>query len=397
MKHSSTLAIIVLCGILSSCSFAEDTIYPLLDRVTTTKNSQDIYARNDAYSENDTLCKDTALVNTAIKRKNFSTKWQYTISKPKVEWQRNNSEWLNNNSGATKYWLFITLVAISILGFWIPTSFYSIRTKQIRNKISSFENKGDKALENGDGEKADEYFGKCESLAKELERYASPSYWRNRIMPYVLGIMTLIEGIYLFLFNFDMPMLSPARYGFWIASLDMLLLALAVFTQFMLMHSYSEALAQANKSTSKIWFIPEKCILIFAIPLIILVNSYAAIIEAIMGIIGLLYLCFIFIKNKNAKSIESTIFSILILANCYIFLYFFSYVVLVILTAAIIVIGIIASTKVLTSSKGISTNNKKIHQKMQDNPQLSLSEACHTYYEEKKIQNNELKQTDIQN
>lgn len=84
------LSVIIMCSMFSSCGVVEQT-YPLIDYVTVEKSSQDLYARNDAFAVGDTMCMDTTLVASFAKRKNISSKYQYIISKPKVEWQRKKS------------------------------------------------------------------------------------------------------------------------------------------------------------------------------------------------------------------------------------------------------------------------------------------------------------------
>lgn len=370
---------------LSSCEMVEQKFYPFLDYVVVEKNTQDIYARNDAYAA-DTMCLDTSLVEAFRLKQNISAKWQYTLAKPKVEWQRCHLSWLESKSArSTRWFLFRLLFAVALLGFWLPTFWEKWYEKRHDKKRDKLTDKADMALLKGNLEEADRLYAKCEEMGSSAFKCAPIERWTSRIMPYTMLLLLLIEGAYLFMFNFNMSMVSPARIGFWSSLINLALLFTVLLAQVMLPYVYSSMLADANSSESSLWHLPLKWSVLLAIPTILLINTFVLPFDAAILILGIICCVYVLVRNKAVHLFEVKIYALCMLLS-YVFMYFVSYALLVVFTVGIIVIGCFFGLKMVGRSVQYSYDNQNIRERMRRNPTMTYDEASRKYYEEKRAE-----------
>lgn len=380
------LMTIIGCGMLTSCELVEK-IYPLIDYVAVEKNTQDIYARNDAYVPGDTMSLDTALVAAFTTNKNISSKYQYTISKPKVEWQRKNLDWILSKDGRHMRWVFFyILVAIGILGLWGPLLYVKFKEKMEDKQINRLENKAEKAIMKGKYEQADAIYAKLEKIQGTSSRFSELSHWTNRIIPYSLLVLTLVEGLYLFFFNFNMPMLSPSRVGLWNALINIALLALVMISQALVMYLYSDLISTLNHSESRWWLLPIKWFIVIAVLVVIFKNTFVMPLEIIALILGAICMIYVMVKNKVQPSIDVNVYAVTLFLMSYIYMYLLSYTLLIILTIVVIIIGLIMGFKAVGAGVEFSNDRSRIQERIQRNPTLSYDEASRQYYAEKRAE-----------
>ena len=383
MKVAKLLVIMMTCLLFSSCDMVERSFNPLVDYVVVQKNTEDIYARNDAYAA-DTMCVDTALVASFRLKQNISSKWQYVLAKPKVEWQRNHSEWLSSKSARSMRWiLFRLLFIVALIGFWIPQFADKIRERIHTRKLDKLVAKAEKAEEKGKLEEADRLYAQCEELGPTPFKKEAAEYFTSRLMPYTLLLMLLIEGLYIFMFNFNMPMLSPGRVGFASALINAVLLIASLLSQILIVMLYSNYLAHANNSTSSLWRLPLKWAMILAIPVVILLNTFVMPFDIIIMVLGIICCAYILIKNKQVKLIDAKIFALCMLFT-YIFMYMVAYTYLVILTVGAIVVGLFFGLKAVGASVDMSVDSQKIKDYQRSHPGITHEEASRAYYAQKR-------------
>ena len=370
----------ICCISLTSC----DRLYPLLDYVIVEKNTSDIYARNDSYAA-DTMCLDTALVASFKNKQNISARWQYNLAKPKVEWQRDHLEWIESKSGRSMRWvLFRVIFIIPIVGFWIPMLIDKLQERRHLRKRDKLSSKAAKAEQKGDLVKAEQLYAECEKM-EELPQTPPVLSWSSRLMPYTLLLMLITEGAYLFMFNFNMSMLSPMRVGLLNAFVNIFLLLSAILAHILIIMLYSDYLAHANSSSSSLWKLPLKWSLILAIPLIFLINTFAMPFDIIILLLGLICCVYILVKDKKVRNVDVRVFALAMLLS-YIFMYVVAYTLLVIFTIGLIVLGIMLGIKAVSASVDISIDNEKINQHMRNHPGETRDQAEYAYYAEKRAE-----------
>lgn len=377
---------IVGCSLLSSCDMVE-RFYPLLDYEAIAKNSQDIYARNDAYAQGDTMCLDRLLVKTFEEKKNISSRYQYTLAKPKVEWQRRHLDWMMSKDGKHMRWvLFYLMVGISIVGLLLPLVYVKLREKMEDRQRGRLEKKAENAILKGDYDKADAVYDKLEKMQPVARKFSKLSHWSNRSIPYLLFALTLLEGLYLFLFNFNMPMLSPTRVGGWNALINITLLAFVMFLQMFAMWIYSDMLSWQNDSESRWWMLPIKWILAIAVLVVILKNTFVMPLEIVSLVIGAVCMVYVLKHNRIEPLVDVKVYGVTLFLMSYIFMYFLSYALLIILTIIMIIIGLMFGLKMVNASVEFGNDQNHINEMMQKNPTMTYEQASHRYYEEKRAE-----------
>ncbi len=381
------LSVIIMCSMFSSCGVVEKT-YPLIDYVTVEKSSQDLYARNDAFAAGDTMCLDTTLVASFAKRKNISSKYQYIISKPKVEWQRKNLGWIASKDGRhTRWTLFYTLLGISVLGLWMPLFYVKFVEKMEEKRINWLEKKAEKAISKMKYEVADNLYAKLENIKTYSSHFGELKHWTNRIIPYSLLALTIVEGLYLFIFNFNMPMLSPVRVGLWNAFINIVLLTVVLFSQSLGMYLYADLLSTLNHSDLRWWQLPIKWFIAIAILVAIFKNTFVMPLDIIAVLLGAICMIHVLLKNKAKPTIDVIVFAVTLLLMSYIYMYMLSYTLLVILTIVFVFAALFLLFKNgVGASVEFSNDQSNIRERMQRNPTLSYDEASRQYYAEKRAE-----------
>ena len=381
------LAALIGCSMFSSCGVIEST-YPLIDYVIVDKSSQDIYARNDAYAAGDTMCLDTTLVATFAQKKNISSKYQYLISKPKVEWQRKNLAWITSKDGKHMRWvLFYTLLGISALGLWAPLLYVKFTERMEEKRTNRLEKKAEKALSNEKYRDADELYAKLENSQTASSHFGELGHWTNRIIPYSLLALTIVEGLYMFLFNFNMPMLSPARVGLWNAFFNIALLAFTLFSQSLGMYLYADLASTLNNAELRWWQLPIKWFIAIAILVAIFKNVFVMPLDIIAVVLGAICMIHVIRNNKAKPTVDVTIFAVTLLLMSYIYMYMLSYTLLIILTI-ILIFGVLFLffKNGVGGSVEFSNDQANIRERMQRNPSLTREEASRQYYAEKRAE-----------
>lgn len=381
------LSVIIMCSMFSSCGVVEQT-YPLIDYVTVEKSSQDLYARNDAFAVGDTMCMDTTLVASFAKRKNISSKYQYIISKPKVEWQRKNLGWIMSKDGRhTRWTLFYTMLGISVLGLWMPLLYAKFVEKMEERRINRLEKKANKAISKEKYVEADNLYAKLENTKTYSSHFGELKHWTNRIVPYSLLALAIIEGLYLFIFNFNMPMLSPVRVGLWNAFINIVLLTVVLFSQSLGMYLYADLLSTLNHSDLRWWQLPIKWFIAIAILVAIFKNTFVMPLDIIAVLLGAICMIHVLLNNKVKPMIDVAVFAVTLLLMSYIYMYMLSYTLLVILTIVFIFAALFLLFKNgVGASVEFSNDQSNIRDRMQRNPTLSYDEASRQYYAEKRAE-----------
>lgn len=389
MKKTIFFAFLALlgCSLFTSCGVVDST-YPLIDYVIVQKSTQDLYARNDAFAVGDTMCLDTALVASFAKKKNISVKYQYLISKPKVEWQRHNLAWIASKDGRHMRWvLFYILIGISALGLWVPLIYVKFMEKNDDRRIARLEKKADKALSKGNYGEADEVYAKLENTRSVSSHFGDLDHWTNRIIPYSLLALTIVEGLYMFLFNFNMPMLSPARVGFGNAFFNIALMAFVIFSQGLGMYLYADLASVKNSSESRWWMLPIKWFVALSILVAIFKNLFVLPLDLVAIVLGLICFFTVLRNNKAKPRLDVAIYAATLLLMSYIYLYMLSYTLLIILTI-IIIFGVlfIFFKNGVGGSVEFGNDQANIRDRMQRNPSLTYDEASRQYYTEKRAE-----------
>lgn len=381
------LSVVIMCSMFSSCGVVEKT-YPLIDYVTVEKSSQDLYARNDAFAAGDTMCLDTTLVASFAKRKNISSKYQYIISKPKVEWQRKNFGWIASKDGRRMRWtLFYTMLGISVLGLWMPLLYAKFMEKMEERRINRLEKKANKAISKEKYVEADNLYAKLENTKTYSSHFGELKHWTNRIIPYSLLALTIVEGLYLFIFNFNMPMLSPARVGLWNAFINIVLLTVVIFSQSLGMYLYADLASTLNHSDLRWWQLPIKWFIAIAILVAIFKNTFVMPLDIIAVLLGAICMIHVLLNNKVKPMIDVAVFAVTLLLMSYIYMYMLSYTLLVILTIVFIFAALFLLFKNgVGASVEFSNDQSNIRERMQRNPTLSYDEASRQYYAEKRAE-----------
>lgn len=381
------LMVLIGCSLFSSCGVVETT-YPLIDYVIVQKSTQDLYARNDAFAVGDTMCLDTALVAKFTNKKNISTKYQYLISKPKVEWQRHNLAWIVSKDGRHTRWvLFYILICTSAVGLWAPLFYVKFMEKNEARRIARLEDKAEKALAKGNYGDADEVYAKLENAHSASSHFGDLTHWTNRIIPYSLLALTIVEGLYMFLFNFNMPMLSPARVGFGNAFFNIALLAFVLFSQGLGMYLYADLASTKNDSVSRWWMLPLKWFVGLSILVAIFKNIFVLPLDLVALVLGAICMISVLRNNKTKPRLDVALYAVTLLLMSYIYLYMLSYTLFIIL-AIIIIFGalFLFFKNGVGGSVKLSIDESNIRSRMQRNPTLTHEEASRQYYAEKRAE-----------
>lgn len=385
MRHLRLSLFALLTLMLTSCELVKDNVYPIIDYVTVTKNTSEIYARHDVYAS-DTMCLDTLLVRAFSERKNISSRYQYIMESPKVSWQKSHLQWIASKSGAkVRKYLLMTLIVLALGGFLVIFLISGLQKSIGERRLSHKQKSAQKAMDSGNYEKAEKLYEECELMDVKIHTGRSIDTLQYRVIPYVMLAMVLVEGIYLFMFNFNMPLISFIRVSPWNCIVNTLFLTLAMMAQLLMMWLYSEELDDNNGCNSVRWWrIPIKYLLGIALGVVVLKNTFVMPLDLISIAMGGYSCFFVLTKNKAVTNPEVKVYAVTLLLSSYIFMYFLSYVLLLIVAYVFIVIGFVFCLKLVGTSSSYAVDRNNIQKRMFYSPGKTYEQVSHEYYAEKR-------------
>ena len=334
---------------LTSCTLVKEKVYPFVDEAAVRWDNE----RVNSYV---LLSKDSTVTVPGLdggvtidatphglRRKNLE--FHSAIEKPKVNFQTKHEEWITSVDGhKCMYWLFYAMVAVCVIGFLLPFLLVVIRSK-------------------------------CDK--------ASP--WFNNLLPIVVVLLTIMEAIYLFIFNYTIPPLSPTIYGFWRWVLNMLCMVVILLTQTFCSALYAEHLAMKNESNSKVWGGYVRWSWILALVGAFFYRYVGFFLQMIALVVGVITFLFTLVRNRKEKTAAARIHTVTMLAFPWVFVYFLSYSLLLVFVVLLGCIGLLFILKGIGMGASFSSEQAAITERYNRHPEkyANRSDAEREYYAEK--------------
>lgn len=343
--------LMMVCFAFSSCSLVKEKMTPFLNDAAVV----DDWERVNSYTrlEKDSTYYDVNLEREVyigpqgLERKNLEL--HSMIEKPKVEFQEAHKDWLESVKGVMlNCWLLRLMIIIAIVGFVVPMLSLSM-----------------------------------------LVRFGISTKWLGKLMMTTFGLLTLLEAVTLFMYNFTFYLLSPSIAGFGMSALYMLGLLLVVATQITIGMMTAIRLAGDVKCDDGWFTFPHRCIMILAVIGMLVYGRYGFFLQMGALVVTLLAAIVALVKTRHKRlTIAQKMYLCIMLFYPWVFVYFMSYTLTFVLVYALVAIGIIFGCKMIGISTDFSIDEANIRDKYKYSGGIyknrTISDARRDYYEEQK-------------
>lgn len=265
-----------------SCSFFKKNVHHFLNENAVRWEVE--CANSYVLQEKDTIVVIPGLDGDIVKEAMSRGLWRKNlelrsaIEKPKAVFQTKHMGWINSIKGyKCSCWLFYAMAAVCFIGFLLPYLFVVIRRK-----------------------------------------WNKTSLWFNNLLPIVVVLLTIMEAVYLFLFNYTIPLLFNIC-DFCRCVFNMLCAVVILLTQTFSSALYAEHLAMKNGSDSKAWGGYVCWSWILAIVGAFFDRYIGAFLQTITLYIGIVTFFFTLINNRQEKTVMACIYTVTMLIFPWVF------------------------------------------------------------------------------
>lgn len=341
--------VLIACMVFSSCSLIKEKASHFLDNAAVVDdwkrvNSFTLLEKDSSYYDTN-LEREVNVSPQGLERKNLEL--HSIIEKPKVEFQEAHKHWLESSNGVKLNCRLLQLmIIIAVVGFIIPMLSLNM-----------------------------------------LVRFGISTKWMDTLFMTTFGLLTLLEALTLFMYNFTFYLLSPRIAGFGMSSLYMLGLFTVVATQITI--GFITAIRLAGDTGNSFgWFtFPHKCCMILTFIGMIAYNRFGFFLQMGALVVTLLAVLVAIVKTRHKRlTVAQKMYLCIMLVYPWVFVYFMSYTLTFVLIYALIAIGIAFGCEMIGFSVNFSIDEANIREryKRSNGRYVNLDEARGDYYNEKK-------------